>query len=137
MRYFIGALLFCQITFAKELIVVGNKNFPEQNLSLEKIQSIFLSKKRFIAGEKVLVMNFEANNPLRKCFEESILKKSQASLERYWRKAYYKGKRPPKVVKSLEMLFSFFEKVNPSIGYIEASDIKDKNVSILYRKECN
>ena len=136
MKYFIFILLFYQITFAKELIVIGNKNFPKKNLTLVKIQSIFLSKKHFIGGKKVLVMNFETNNPLRKCFEKSILKKSQSSLERYWRKAYYQGKRPPKVVKSLEMLFSFFEKVKPSIGYIEAGDIKDRNISILYREKC-
>ncbi len=137
MRSFICALLFCHMVFAKELVVVGNRTFPKQSLTLKEIQSIFLSKKRFISGDKVLVMNFEANTPLRRCFEKSILKKSQSSLERYWRKAYYQGKHPPKVVKSLEMLFSFLKKVNPSIGYIEAGDIEDKNISILYREECN
>ena len=121
---------------AQELVVVGDKNFPEENLTKEEIKSIFLDKKRFIDGEKVLVMNYEYNHPLRLCFERTILEKSERSLERYWRKAYYNGKRPPKVVTSVEMLFSYFKNVHPTIGYIDADTHIDENLKILYRGEC-
>jgi ABC-type phosphate transport system substrate-binding protein len=121
---------------AKELLVVGNSSFPEQNLTLEEIQSIFLKKKRFINDEKILVMNFEANNPTRECFEKNILQKSRASLERYWRKAYYQGKKPPKVIKSTKMLFSYLEYISPSIGYIDANATEENNVTILYKIKC-
>jgi len=136
MREFLFLLLFLQIIIAKELLVVGNSSFPEQNLTLEEIQSIFLKKKRFINDEKILVMNFEAKNPTRHCFEKNILQKSRASLERYWRKAYYQGKKPPKVIKSTKMLFSYLEYISPSIGYIDANATMENNVTILYRVEC-
>ena len=121
---------------AQELVVVGDKNFPEENLTKEEIKSIFLDKKRFIDGEKVLVMNYEYNHPLRLCFERTILEKSERSLERYWRKAYYNGKRPPKVVTSVEMLLSYFENVHPTIGYFDANETVDKGLKVLYKGEC-
>ncbi len=137
MRYIVVALLFCQLLFARELVVVGNSNFPKQSLSLQEIQSIFLSKKCFIDGKRVLVMNFEVNSSLRRCFEKHILKKSQASLERYWRKAYYKGKRPPKIVTSKEMLFLYLQTVQPSIGYVDANATSNREVKVLYRVGCD
>ena len=137
MRYIVVALLFCQLLFARELVVVGNSNFPKQTLSLQEVQSIFLSKKRFIDGKRVLVMNFEVNSSLRRCFEKHILKKSQASLERYWRKAYYQGKRPPKIVTSKEMLFLYLQTVQPSIGYVDANATSNREVKVLYRVGCD
>lgn len=135
MRYII-VLLFCQLLFARELVVVGNSNFPKQSLSLQEVQSIFLSKKRFIDGKRVLAMNFEVNSSLRNCFEKYILQKSQASLERYWRKAYYQGKRPPKIVTSKKMLFLYLKTVQPSIGYVDSNATYSIEVKVLYRIRC-
>jgi len=136
MKPFLFLLLFSQIIFAKELLVVGNNSFPEQNLTIEEIASIFLNKKRFIHNEKILVMNFEANTPIRECFEKNILQKSRTSLERYWRKAYYQGKKPPKVITSIPMLFSYLEYISPSIGYVDTNATLENNVTILYHIEC-
>jgi hypothetical protein len=122
--------------FSSELLVVGDKNFPESNLTLPQIRAIFLDKKRFVGASKILVMNHESNHPLRQCFEENILKKTERSLERYWRKAYYQGKRPPKVVSSLEMLLLYLDGVSPSVGYIDFNDTINQNLTILYRVDC-
>jgi len=130
------SFLFGTVLMAQELVVVGDENFPEDNLTKEEIKSIFLDKKRFIDGEKVLAMNYRYKHPMRLCFERTILEKSERSLERYWRKAYYNGKRPPKVVTSVEMLFSYFENVHPTIGYVDANESLDKNLKVLYRGEC-
>jgi hypothetical protein len=121
---------------AQEIVIVADKNFSEQNLTKKQIQAIFLDKKRFMQGEQILVMNYEFDYPLRRCFEKTILEKTPRALEKYWRRAYYKGKRPPKVVKSLNMLLSFLKKVQPSIGYLDVNELEDKNVSILYTEEC-
>ena len=138
MKYIVYIILIvCEVVVAKELVVIANKDFPDKNLSIEEIRTIFLDKKRFVNDKKLLVMNYEANHSLRKCFEKSILKKSKRSLERYWRKAYYQGKRPPKIIKSKEMLFSYLDNVSPSIGYSETKDTVDKNVTILYRIKCD
>lgn len=124
------------LLFALELAVIGDENFPENNLSKEQIKAFFLNKKSFIAGEKILVMNHETGTSLRNCFEKKILEKSKQSLERYWRKAYYQGKRPPKVVTSVDMLFLYFKNVTPSLGYSELNTTRNESFKILYRVEC-
>ena len=119
-----------------ELVVIGDENFPENNLTIQQIRAIFLDKKHFIKEEKILVMNHKVNHPLRQCFEKKILKKTKRSLERYWRKAYYQGKRPPKIISSNTMLFLYLKSVQPSIGYVDLNATFDKEIKVLYRVEC-
>ncbi len=119
-----------------ELVVIGDKNFPKNSLTKQEIRAIFLDKKRFIGEEKILVMNHRANHPLRQCFEKKILRKTKRSLERYWQKAYYLGKRPPKIISSTNMLFLYLDSVHPAIGYSDLNSTFDKNLTILYQVEC-
>ena len=133
---FLFLILVNMELFSFELLVVGDKNFPENNLTIEEIRAIFLDKKRFINKEKILVMNHETNHPLRQCFEEHVLEKTERSLERYWRKAYYQGKRPPKVVSSMEMLFLYLNSIHPTIGYSDVNATLNQEVRVLYRVEC-
>jgi len=119
-----------------ELLVVADKNFSENNLTRSEIKAIFLDKKRFIKEEKILVMNHKVNHPLRICFEKNILEKNERSLERYWRKAYYQGKRPPKIVSSNKMLFLYLDSVHPAIGYSDLNTTFTQEVIILYQVTC-
>jgi hypothetical protein len=136
----IRALLFILFSImslqGQELVIVGDKDFHDSNLTQQEVKAIFLDKKRFIEGKKVLAMNHKYNHPLRLCFERNILEKSERSLEKYWRKAYYKGKRPPKVVTSVAMLFSYFENVHPSIGYVDGNETLSDDIRIFFKADC-
>ena len=127
---------FFHFLFSQELLVIGDKSFAEHNLTVSEIKAIFLDKKRFLEGSKILVMNYESHHSLRSCFEKNILEKSERSLEKYWRKAYYKGKRPPKIISSEEMLFLYLESVQPSIGYIDSNSTIPNELLVLYKVEC-
>lgn len=135
-RLWILSIGFMVSLQAQELFIVADKNFQEENLTIQEVKDIFLGKKRFINGEKILVMNYEFDHRVRRCFEKTVLKKSVRSIERYWQKAYYKGLRPPKIVKSKEMLFSYMQAVQPSIGYIEKSDDLAEYLKVLFSIEC-
>ncbi len=121
---------------AYELLILGNKDFPRSSLTPHEIRAIFLAKQPTIEAQKILVMNHPFNHPFRQCFERVILHKSQESLERYWRKAYYQGKRPPKIIKSTPMLLSYLNAVHPSIGYNDGNMSHEQGFKILYRFEC-
>jgi len=136
MRFLLLLAFSVMLLLGKELLVVGDKNFPEENLTKQEIKAIFLDKKRFVGGQKLLVMNYEFNHPLRLCFEKNILEKSERSLEKYWRKAYYNGKRPPKIVSSQSMLFLYLERIEPSIGYVEGNSTVGREVVVLLKVEC-
>lgn len=135
-RLWFVMVLFISTASTQELVVIADKHFNDKNLTIAEIGDIFLSKQRFIDGKKILVMNHNFDHPLRHCFEETILKKSRRSLERYWQKAYYKGIRPPKVVKSTKMLFSYLDNVHPSIGYIDVNETANQEFVILYKGVC-
>jgi hypothetical protein len=136
-KYFLFLILLSQLLLSEEILIVADKQFPHEILTIQEIRAIFLDKKRIFIGEsKVLVMNYEFNHPLRSCFEKNILQKSQRSLEKYWRKAYYQGKQPPKIIKSTQMLFRYIENVHPSIGYSDVNSSKRKEIKILYRGVC-
>ncbi len=121
---------------ANSLLVIANNNFPENNLSKQEVKAIFLDKKRFIHSKKILAMNHKTQDPLRLCFEKNILEKSERSLERYWRKAFYQGKKPPKIISSVSMLFLYLNKVKPSIGYVDGNHSLNKDIKVLYKVDC-
>jgi hypothetical protein len=121
---------------AKEVVIIGDKSFKDKNITLEEIKDIFLVKKRFLDGKKILVMNYEYDNPMRHCFEKMVLKKSSRSIERYWQKAYYRGIRPPKIIKSTTMLFNYMQEIQPSIGYLYKEEKFPKDTTILFQVEC-
>ncbi|CAA6824825.1 MAG: Unknown protein [uncultured Sulfurovum sp.] len=135
-RLWILSIGFMVSLQAQELFIVTDKGFQEGNITIQEVKEIFLGKKRFINGKKILVMNYEFNHSVRRCFEKTVLKKSVRSIERYWQKAYYKGLRPPKIVKSEEMLFSYMQEVQPSIGYIEKTDNLAAYLKVLFTIEC-
>jgi len=135
-KLFILLLSIITLGMAEKIIVVGSKDFKDTTFSRDQIKAIFLAKKTFYNGKRILVMNYESNNNLRECFEKKILKKTEVSLERYWRRAYYKGLRPPKVISSKEMLNRYMEEILPSIGYISDRDKISENMTPLIVDEC-
>ena len=136
-KVFLLLFLSIKMLSSRELVVIGDKNFPENNLTRSEIKAIFLNKQRFIKEEKILVMNYEVHHPLRLCFEKEILGKTERTLERYWRKAYYQGKRPPKVISSTQMLFLYLDTVHPAIGYSDLNVTKNSDFIILYHLFCH
>jgi ABC-type phosphate transport system substrate-binding protein len=128
-------LIYTSFLFPRDLIVITNINFPKDHLTQREIKAIFLDQKRFIKNYMLLPINYSFDDPLRLYFEKNILKKSRRVLERYWLKAHYNGKRPPKVVKSRAMLFGYLEKVPTAIGYIDNSTTLPKKIKILLKME--
>ena len=136
MKKFLLLSFAIMYAWAQEIIIIAHDNFPRDHLSAKKIKAIFLNKKRFIDGKKLLAINYEFNHPIRECFEREILKKDRRSLEVYWSKAHYKGKRPPKVIQSKKMLLSYLRKIDAAIGYIDKDTDIDKKFKVLYKQEC-
>jgi len=122
--------------WSKDITVIAHQNFPKNHLNAKTIKAIYLDKKRFIADKKILPINYAFDNVLRECFERGILKKSRYGLESYWRSAHYKGKTPPKVVKSQKMLFQYVENVDMAIGYIDTNFPRDNEFKVLYKGRC-
>ena len=129
-------VLILSMGHSKDIWIIAHKNFPTQHLSAKMIRAIYLDKKRYVGGQNVLPINYGFDDAVRGCFEKSILKKSRHSLETYWRRAHYKGRQPPKVVKTPEMLFEYVKSVETAIGYIDEKLPGDSDFKVLYQGRC-
>ncbi len=136
MKKIIFVLIVATCLYPWEIFIVANKRFPKNDLTPKAVKAIFLDKKRFSGGKKILAINYAFNDPLRECFERTVLKKSRRQLELYWLKAHYKGKRPPKVVKSEKMLLKYLQKVDMAVGYTATPPKEGDMTKILYKSRC-
>ena len=136
MKISLVIVLLLQLLYAREIVIIADKNFPKTYLNKKEIKAFFLDKVHFVNGKRVLVMNRKYGEPVRMCFEKLILHKNKSALERYWQKAYYQGKKPPKIVESTQMLFAYLKNITPSIGYADNVELLSHKVKILYRAEC-
>jgi len=138
MKSLLFALLFgVQSLSAGEVCIVASRTLPLQHISRSTLKAIYLDKKHLINGHKVLPINYTFTDPLRSCFEKHVLKKSRRSLERYWLRAHYNGKRAPKVVKSKAALLAYLQKVPGTIGYVDSKTARSTSLKVLLRIPCD
>jgi hypothetical protein len=124
--------LYCStlLLYANEYALVGSpKLLPISKL---QIQAIYLKKLHYLHGIKVVPLNLEVNNKIRKSFNRHILKMNYEELKRYWMQQHYLGHRPPVSLHSQKSIISFVEKVDGAIGYLELQNVQ-KNMHILFR----
>jgi len=114
------------------LAIVASKTFPQDTLNAHQIRQIFLKHTHYIHNIKLLPINFQANDPIRKTFEQKILKMGSRQLREYWTKAHYQGKRPPLVQHSQESIIAFIRKVDGSIAYLPSANIPH-DLKVLYK----
>jgi len=130
---YLWLLLLSTTLWAEAIVVAVNPLCPIDRLSQQTISALYLDKRRTLQGHRVVLLNLALDHPLRRLFEEKVLRKSREELERYWLRAHFKGHQPPKVVKSQEAAARFLEKIPYAIGYMEASVAKKHRLKILYR----
>jgi len=131
MKSFFLFFLLSSTLFAQTIYIIANKNFPANSLTQKEIKQIYLDKKRYIKGAKLLPLNYTHNSKLRELFEKTILQKSRKNLEGYWLKAHYKGHRPPKVLKSQDSVISYIKEIDTALGYVDTNISKSKEIKLL------
>jgi len=130
-RYFF-MLIFAFSLNAESLVIAANPKMGVERISTETITALYLDKRHTLNGCRVVLFNLSLENPLRKVFEKSVLKKSRRELERYWLRAHFRGHRPPKVVESEEALALYIRKIPYAIGYMQKSIAQKYGLKIVY-----
>lgn len=137
MQKIVSILLFLSLWgSASQIFVVASRSFPADRIEHAHLKAIFLSKRTIYRGIKLLPINYTTDDPRRNCFESTVLRKSRATLQRYWLKAHYNGHRPPKVVKSSAAMLAYLRQVPGAIGYLEANQTLPQGIKILFVTEC-
>ncbi|RUM49746.1 MAG: hypothetical protein DSY47_03025 [Hydrogenothermus sp.] len=127
----VSFLTIC-ILKAEEIAVIAGKSFPIRSLSKNQIKNIFLKKRFFINGKKIIPVNLESSSKIRKFFEESILGMDEEEYNLYWNEMYFKGVKPPLVMSSQESVIKFVQNIDGAIGYVSKEKLKNKeNIKVL------
>jgi hypothetical protein len=92
-----------------DIVVVGGKNFPTENLTEASLKRLFLGHLSFYEGERVQLHQIEGD--LLKDFCKKFLQVSMSNYERRWARRIFTGKgRVPRTYKtSSDMLKSLAE----------------------------
>ncbi len=112
-------------------VVVSSGKSGFRDLSKRALKDIYLKKKEFIDGRKVIPVNLSAQDPLRAKFEAEVLEMDREEINNYWIEQHYQGIRPPATQKSSKSLKAFVSNVEGSVGYLPKAE-NDELMRILY-----
>ncbi len=118
--------LICIQSYGEQILIIGNKKLPADHLSRYEVKLIFLKKKLFIKGVRLVPVNLSPFNPLRKKFNKYILKMDNEQLNLYWNNMYFNGIDPPVVLSSQRAVVEFVSKIKGGIGYITPKYLNNK-----------
>ena len=105
--------------FAADVVIVCNKNVPEDSLSKGEVKNIFLGKKtRWRNDEKIIFVISEASEA-HKTFLKEYIGKNAFQYANYWKKQVFTGKgKPPKSFGTEESLLDYVSDTEGAIGYL-------------------
>jgi len=131
LKIIISILLLNVSLLSAEYAVVINEKSEVSELSEKQIKDIFIMKRHFVNGVKVVPINMTSTSKLRTEFEKKVLKIDRDKLNIYWIKQHFHGISPPVVQSSDKSMKLFIKNVNGAIGYLPLSSI-ESGLKILY-----
>lgn len=112
--------------------VITHTGIDELGLSKSKLAKIYLGKlKRYSNGEKIRAVNLPKSSMAYKKFHKTVVKKTDAVLNRYWSKLKYTGKgKPPKTLATTREVINWVASTKGAIGYIDGKYL-NKSVKVV------
>jgi ABC-type phosphate transport system substrate-binding protein len=115
-----------------KLVVVVSKENPVDSLSMDELRRIFLRQvTNWKDGEAVSVFERPSDSPIGREFSQRVLKKTAEELKTYWMELQVtRGMKPPKVLRSANMVKEYLQRVRGGIGYIHENEV-DESVKVV------
>ena len=117
---------------AEQWVVIGHGALPKERLDAEHVRALYLGKKHYLDDQRIKPLNLKSTDPLRQRFESNVLHLNREEIHAYWIKQHYLGKRPPKVLNSVEAVLRYVERVEGTLGYVPLSAIGKHDVYVWY-----
>lgn len=136
---FLGMFFLLQnivfVSWAGEIIIIGNRDVPVSSLDISEIRSIFLGEKvKWDNNRKItfVILKTEAHED----FLSKYIRSTAAQYRNYWRRMVFTGKsRSPRSFKSPGRLLDYIANTSGSVSYIPSKAYRDKVKIILVNKE--
>jgi len=106
------------------LAVIIAKSSPLDAISLQDLRNLYRGDR--LVGLQLLPFAFPAGTPERIAFDRAVLGMSPDDVARYWIDRKIRGHPgAPRAVDSADLLMRVVAKLEGSLGYVRASDVKD------------
>lgn len=125
-------LLICSsLSLAAEYAVVMANSASVSELNESYIRDIFLRRRNFDGGLKLIPVNLVGEDPARVSFERLVLQMDREQLSKYWVSNHFQGISPPTTQSSFPSVKVFIGRVSGAIGYVPLSMV-DESLKVLY-----
>jgi len=135
MRWLIMAALFLPVSgntaVGSGYAVVVSSESAIADMAPDKIRDIFLKRRNFEGGTRLIPVNLVGEDEPRREFEAAVLGMDREAINRYWISNHFQGVSPPTTQASLQSVKSFVENVDGAIGYVPL-DMVDGNLRVVY-----
>ena len=133
MRWLLTIILLVQmpVSLGADYAVVVAQNSSITMMELDKIRDVFLKRRSFEGGIKLIPVNPLGSDPVRLQFEMSVLGMERDEIDRFWTTSHFQGVSPPTTQASLTSIKRFVERVEGAIGYMPINMVDDQ-VRVLH-----
>lgn len=131
MKFLTLVLALAMSLLSANYAVVVDAKSAIKHLSQKQIKDIFVMKRNFVEGKKVVPANMPSTSQMRERFEKVVLKTDREKLNSYWIKQHFHGVRPPVVQSSESSMKLFVKNVNGAVGYLPISSV-DSGLRVLF-----
>lgn len=115
-----------------KLVVVVSRENPVDSLNVDELRRTFLRQvANWKDGEAVAVFERPSDSPIGREFSQRVLKKTAEELKIYWMELQVtRGIKPPKVLRSANLVKEYLQRVRGGIGYIHENEV-DESVKVV------
>jgi hypothetical protein len=108
-----------------KLALVVGKDSPVSDISLPDLKRLYLGERINSAGQHLIPLNLVPLTRERSGFDKTVLNMSPDAIARYWIDRKIRGDSgPPKAIDSADLLQRVVTRLEGSIGYTPAGEIR-------------
>ena len=116
---------FYASAYARELVIIANKDYPLNSVSASVVKNIYLGEKTAEGGVKIKPME-QRDEAIKKRFIEKIMGSSVDGYKAYWIKKFFQeGVTPPTAKGTPSEIIQAISQTSGAIGYVWEDDLKD------------
>ncbi len=120
-------ILFANLAFAENLVVVVSKDNPYTDLKLDEINNIYLGKmNHWPKGQRILAVDLPSSTQTKKLFLEKVVEMTSISFETHWGKILSSGQSfPLQKFKTSDEVKKYLSENVYAIAYLLESDLDE------------
>ncbi|MDM8526107.1 hypothetical protein QUF80_22255 [Desulfococcaceae bacterium HSG8] len=123
----LAMMAFSSTAFA-DVIIIANKNVPENTLSRKEIKEIFLGKRVQWGDHSRIHVATVRDVGIHKMFLKQYLNKSRAKWKSYWKRMVFTSRGvPPRSVNTEAELIAYVTETEGAVGYVLSERIQEES----------